>query len=43
MFSRRSRCLENGFPFVLPSPSPKPNHFPVNKLADYNVALTFHN
>lgn len=43
MFSRRSRCLENGFPFVLPSPSLKPKHFPVNKLTDYNVALTFHN
>lgn len=43
MFSRESRCLENGFPFVLPCPSRKPNHFCVNKLADYNVALTFHN
>lgn len=43
MFSRKSRCLENGFPFVLPWPSPKPNHFRVNKLTDYNVALTLHN
>lgn len=43
MFSRKSRCLENGFPFVLSCPSPNPNHFCVNKLTDYNVALTFHN
>lgn len=42
-FSRRSRCLGNGSPSVLPSPSSKPNHFPVNKLADYSMALTFCN
>lgn len=39
MFSRESRCLENGYPLVLPCPSPKPNHFCVNKLTDLYVTL----